>query len=166
MELGYILSLVILGVSLVVLIVMGFFAMKKMRPTFKNIEETQKVVEGHMEHFTHEAEIMQEKVDHLMTRVDYTKNVSELKIQRFDEFSDYATSLSESLMYLKEHGSEFSKGVAENSYTELKNDGPLLAKTFKLAFKKTIDKQKMRQQTDPSAQVPAVIHHEIAKFER
>ncbi len=38
MELGYILSLIILGVSLVILIVMGFFAMKKMRPTLKNIE--------------------------------------------------------------------------------------------------------------------------------
>ncbi|PRY81427.1 DUF948 domain-containing protein [Alkalibacterium olivapovliticus] len=166
MELGYILSLIILGVSLVILIVMGFFAMKKMRPTLKNIEETQKVVEGHMEHFTHEAELIQDKVDHIMTRVDYTKNVSEMKIQRFDEFSKYASSLSESLMYLKEHGGDYSKGVAENTINELKTDGPVLAKTFKLAFKKTVDKQKMRRHTDPSAQVPAVIHHELANIER
>lgn len=166
MDLGYIVSLIILGVSLVILIVMGFFAMKKMKPTLKNIEETQKVVEGHVEHFTHEAEIIQEKVDHIMTRVDHTKNVSEMNIQRFKEFSDYASSLSESLMFLKEHGNDYSKGIAENSYKELKTDGPLLAKTFKLAFKKTVDKQKMRHHTDPSAQVPAVIHHEIAKIER
>ncbi|GAB2322628.1 hypothetical protein IRB23M11_02450 [Alkalibacterium sp. m-11] len=166
MDLGYILSLVILGVSLVVLIVMGFLTMKKMKPTLKNIKDTKEVVNGHIDHFTREAEVMQEKIDHIMARVDNTKNVAEIKIQNFDELSDSAASLSESLMYLKEHGAEYSKGIAENSYKELKTDGPRLARTFKLAFKKTVDKQKQRHKTGHADQLPAVVNHQLTEFER
>lgn len=146
MELGYILSLVIIAVSLVILVVMGFMAMKKMKPTLNKLNETQKVVDGHIDHFTKEAEVMQEKVDQLMARVDQTKVVAESNVQRFDELADCASSLSTSLMYLKEHGPDYSKEIAENTYHELKTDVPKLAKTFKMAVKKTVDKQKIRHQ--------------------
>ncbi|GAA0369395.1 hypothetical protein GCM10008932_21330 [Alkalibacterium iburiense] len=144
MNLGYIISLIILGVSLVILIVVGFMAMKKMKPTLKNIEETKKTMESHKEHFTHEGEVIQGRVEDLMARVDYTKSVAEMKAQRFEELSVIAADFGDNLTYLKEHGGDYSKGIAENTYTELKTDGPRLAKTFKLAVQKTIDKQKER----------------------
>lgn len=144
MNLGYIISLIILGVSLVILIVVGFMAMKKMKPTLKNIEETKKTVDRHKEHFTHEGEVIQGRVEDLMARVDYTKSVAEMKAQRFEELSVIASDFGDNLTYLKDHSDEYSKGIAENTYTELKTDGPRLAKTFKLAVQKTIDKQKQR----------------------
>lgn len=163
MELGYIVSLIILGVSLIILIVMGFLAMKKMKPTLKNIEETQKTVEGHVEHFTNEAEAIQTKVDHIMARVEYTQNISEMKLQRFDDFQHYAESLSHSLQFLKEHGNEYSKGAAENTLNELRTDGPRLAKTFKLAFSKTIEKQKQRKHNEDHADLPAVVNNQLVE---
>ena len=153
MKLGYIISLIILGVSLVVLIVVAFMAMKKMKPTLKNIEETKKTVNHHKEHFTHEGEVIQGRVEDLMARVDYTKSVAEMKAQRFEELSVIASDFGENLTYLKEHSGEYSKGIAENTYTELKTDGPKLAKTFKLAVQKTVDKQKQRHKQSKQSAV-------------
>ncbi|MFO8069676.1 MAG: hypothetical protein R6U02_06890 [Alkalibacterium sp.] len=151
MELGYLISLIILGVSLVFLIGMGVYAMKKMKPTLKNIERTQTTVQDQIEHFTNEGDALQKKVNLIMTRVDSTKDVAEINLERMNELSDYASSLSHSLTYLKEHGGDYSKGIAENTYMELKTDGPRLAETFKRAFKRTIEKQKHRHQ-DNNAQ--------------
>ena len=69
-----------------------------------------------------------------------------IKMQRFNELSDHASSLGDSLTTLKEHSGEYSKGIAQNAADELKTEGPLLAKTFKLAFKRTAQKQKARAQ--------------------
>lgn len=147
MELGYLISLIILGVALVCLIGMGVYAMKLMKPTLKNIEKTQTNVQDQMAHFTKEADAIQKKVDLIMTRVDSTKEVTQINLERMNEFSDYASSLSHSLIYLKEHGGEYSKGIAQNTYAELKTDGPLLIETFKRAIKGTVEKQKQRHQT-------------------
>ncbi|WP_423190351.1 hypothetical protein ACO1PF_05655 [Alkalibacterium sp. f15] len=146
MELGYLISLIILGVSLVLLIGIGVYAMKKIKPTLKNIERTQTTVQDQIEHFTNESDAIQKKVDLIMTRVDSTKEVAEINLERINELSDYASSLSHSLTYLKEHGGNYSKGIIENTYTELKTDGPRLAETFKRAFKRTVEKQKQRHQ--------------------
>lgn len=147
METGYIISLIILGVSLIILIGAGFYAMKKMKPTLDNIKDTQKTVDGHVKHFTHEGKVIQGRVESIMARVDYIKSVAEMKMQRMDEFTAYASNFSESLNTLKEHSGEYSKGIAQNAYTEIKTDGPRLAKTFKLAVQKTVEKQKRRYQT-------------------
>lgn len=163
MELGYIVSLIILGVSLIILIVMGFLSMKKMRPTLKNIEETQKTVESHIEHFTNEAEAIQNKVDHIMARVEYTQNILEIKLQNFDDFQHYAESLSHSLQFLKEHGNEYSKGAAENTLNEIRTDGPRLMKTFKLAFSKTVEKQKHRKHDKELSDLPAVVNNQLVE---
>ncbi|WP_368645511.1 DUF948 domain-containing protein [Alkalibacterium putridalgicola] len=148
MEAGYLISLIIVGVSLVLLIAIGIYAMKKMKPTLNNIERTQTNVQDQVEHFTNEADVMQKKVDLIMTRVDSTKEVAQTNMERMNELSDTASSLSHSLTYLKEHSADYSKGIAQNTYTELKTDGPRLAKTFKRAFKGTVEKQKQRHQND------------------
>ncbi|HAJ69706.1 MAG: DUF948 domain-containing protein [Alkalibacterium sp.] len=150
MESGYLISLIILGVALIFLIGSGIYAMKKMKPTLKNIQKTQTNVEDQIEHFNNEADVMQKKVDLIMKRVDNTKEVAQVNLERMNELSDYASSLSHSLLYLKENGPDYSKGIAKNAYTEVKTDGPRLAKTFKRAFSKTIEKQKQRHQNNTS----------------
>lgn len=144
MEPAYLISLIILGVSLIVLIGGGVYAMKKIKPTLNNFERTQTNVQDQVEHFTNEADVIQKKVDLIMTRVDSTKEVAEINLERMNELSDKASSLSHSLTYLKEHSSDYSKGIAQNAYTEIKTDGPRLAETFKRAFKGTVEKQKER----------------------
>ncbi|MDZ7836166.1 MAG: DUF948 domain-containing protein [Alkalibacterium sp.] len=150
METGYLISLIILGIALVILIGMGIYAMKQMKPTLKNIEKTQTNVQDQIEHFTNEADVMQKKVDLIMTRVDSTRDVAEINMERMNELSDYASSLSLSLTDLKEHSGEYSKGIAQNTYTEIKTDGPRLVETFKRAFKGTVEKQKHRHQNEQS----------------
>lgn len=145
MKLGYILSLVILGVSLLFLVVVGFYVMKKMKPTLDNIKQTQTVVDGHVRHFTHEGEVIKKRVEDIKARLDYTKTVAEMKTKRFENFSVVAADLGDSLTFLKEHGGDYSKGIAQNTYTEIKTDGPRLAQTFKRAIKKTVEKQKKRR---------------------
>ncbi|MDZ7835957.1 MAG: hypothetical protein U5K84_12170 [Alkalibacterium sp.] len=124
--------------------------MKQMKPTLKNIEKTQTNVQDQIEHFTNEADVMQKKVDLIMTRVDSTRDVAEINMERMNELSDYASSLSLSLTDLKEHSGEYSKGIAQNTYTEIKTDGPRLVETFKRAFKGTVEKQKHRHQNEQS----------------
>lgn len=145
MELAYLISLIILGVSLIILIGGGIYAMKKIKPTLKNFERTQTNVQDQVEHFTNEADVIQKKVDLIMTRVDSTKEVAQINLERMNELSDKASSLSHSLTYLKEHSRDYSKGIAQNTYTELKTDGPILVETFKRAFKGTVEKQKERR---------------------
>jgi len=153
MEAGYLISLIIEGVSLVLLIAIGIYAVKKMKPTLKNIEQTQTNVQDQVEHFTNEADVMQKKVDLIMSRVDSTKDVAQTNMERMNELSDYMSSLSHSLTYLKEHSGDYSKGIAQNTYTELKTDGPRLAETFKRAFKKTADKQKQRHHSEKTQSI-------------
>ncbi|GEK90854.1 DUF948 domain-containing protein [Alkalibacterium kapii] len=150
MESGYLISLIILGVSLVLLIGIGIYAVKKMKPTLENLQKTQKYAQDQVEHFTNEANVMQKKVNLIMKRADNTKEVAQTNLERMNELSDQASSLSHSLTYLKENGPDYSKNIAQNTYEELKTDGPRLAKTFKRAFNKTIDKQKQRHQNNTS----------------
>ena len=83
-----------------------------------------------------------------MERVEDLQKVSNIKMQRFNELSTHASSLNNSLTYLKEHSGDYSKGIAQNAVDELKTEGPIIAKTFNLAFKRTIEKQKARYKTN------------------
>ncbi|WP_208560507.1 DUF948 domain-containing protein [Marinilactibacillus kalidii] len=147
MAIGYIIALIILGVALIALLAIGFMAFKKMKPTFNNIKETQSTVNDHIDHFTVEADAVQTKVNQIKVRVEDLQKVATIKMQRFDELSDHATSLNNSLTYLKDHSAEYSKGISKNTVDELKTDGPRIAKTFNLAFKRTAQKQKARYST-------------------
>lgn len=144
MSLAYIIALVILGVALIALVAVGIVTFKKVKPTLKNFKKTQSTVQDYIEHFTVEADAVQKKVDRIMERVEDLKKVSNIKMQRFNELSNHASNLGDSLTTLKEHSGEYSKGIAHNTMDELKTEGPLLAKTFKLAFKRTFSKQKAR----------------------
>jgi len=144
MSIAYIIALVILGVALIALIAIGLTTFKKMKPTFNNIKETQSTVNDHIEHFTVEADAVQTKVNQVKGRVEDLQKVATIKMQRFDELSTHASSLSDSLTYLKDHSSDYSKGIAKNTTDELKTDGPMVAKTFTRAFKRTFQKQKAR----------------------
>lgn len=144
MALGYIISLGVLAVSLVLLVIMGVVSWKKIKPTLNNFQEIQDVVNQHIDHFTKEADAIQEKVNHIMERVETLQQEAETKIENFNELSAHASDLGDAVTYLKDNSSDLSKGIAKNTFNELKTDGPKLAKTFSLAVKRTFQKQKAR----------------------
>lgn len=144
MALGYTISLIILGVSIAALIVIGIMVSKKIRPTLNNIQETQSTAVDHVEHFTGEAESIQSKIEHIVQRVESLQQKTEVRLEHFDKLSAHASELGDALTYLKGRSSDLSKGIAKNTFDELKTDGPKLVKTFNLAIKRTFQKQKAR----------------------
>lgn len=152
MALGYILSLIILAVSFILLVVVGLLAAKKIKPTLNHLKETQEVVNDHVEHFTNEADAVQNKVNHIVERIETLQQEAEVRVESFEELSTHASHLGEAISHLNNQRNDITKGIAKNAFEEIKTDGPKLVKTFQLAIKRTIEKQKARkngQQASP-----------------
>lgn len=144
MSFSYLLSLIILAVSIVVLIVIGILAKKMVNPTLTNIKKTQSLVNDHIEHFTNEANAIQTKIDHIVERVDHLQTDTETKLEHFEELSAHATHLGDAITHLNDQRTFIVKGLTKNTYEELKSDGPKVMKLFRLAAKRTYQKQKSR----------------------
>lgn len=145
MSLGYMLSLIILAVSFVALIVIGIVAAKQVKPTLNKLQETQSVVDDHVEHFTRETEVVQTRVNQIVERVEQLQVDAETRIENFEELSTQASLLGDAITRLNNQRTDISKGIARNTFNELKTDGPKIAKTFSRAIKRTFEKQKARQ---------------------
>jgi uncharacterized protein YoxC len=145
MALGYLISLVILATAFILLIVIGFIAAKKVKPTLTYLKETQEVVNDHIDHFTKEADAVQIKVNNIVERVEKLQTDAEQRMVVFDQLSHHASDLGDALNHLNNERADLTKGIAKNTFNELKTDGPRILKTFQLAIKRTYQKQKARQ---------------------
>lgn len=144
MSAGYWIAIIIAILALVVIAIVGAVAFKKVQPTLNNLQDMQKNINNKMEHFNHEAEVIQGKVDHLTKRVEKVQSEANVDMEVFDELNVRANELQNSLNMLKETGSENADTIAKDTYEELKEEGPILAETFKRAFKGTYQKQRNR----------------------
>lgn len=144
METGYIISLIILAVAIILFIIAAIVAMRKIKPTLNNAKETQEDIQDKMDHFTQETEVIQNKVDHITKRIESVQNETNQKLEGFDELSAHVSDLNESLNYLKVYGGENAKTIGQSTFEQLKTDGPIITETFKRAFKRTADKQKQK----------------------
>ena len=95
-------------------------------------------------YYTRESQHLNERITLLTQRVEGIQT-KEVKMVYFEDFMDEGQFQS-SLRYLQSHAGEYTKGISSNIVNEVKEDGPQIIKTFKRAFKKTAQKQKMRYQ--------------------
>ena len=146
MSTGTIIALLIVGISLILVVVVGILSYNKAKPALKNIQNTREVIDQKINYFTREGEHLKERVDLLNTRVQGVQKELEVKSIQFDDLMDEEGQFSTSLRYLQSHAGDYASGISSNLKDELQEDGPKLAKTFKRAFKKTWGKQKVRYQ--------------------
>jgi uncharacterized protein YoxC len=144
MNTGTIVALVIVAVSLLGLIIVGAMTYKKVKPTLKDINETNDVVTQKIEYFTREGNHITERVNRLNKRIENLQGEVEIKSAQFEELTNEQGRFQTSLRYLQSHAGEYASGISSNLKNELQEDGPKIWETFKRAFKKTAQKQKVR----------------------
>lgn len=146
MSTGTIIAISIVVISILLLIVVGIVTRKKIAPTLSNIKELNEVISQKSNYYTRESEHINERVTTLTNRVDDLQTDVEIKMVHLEDFTNEQGQFQSSVRYLKDHAGEYGKGISSNVVDEVKEDGPKIAETFKRAFKKTVDKQKLRYQ--------------------
>lgn len=146
MSTGTIIAISIVVISILLLIVVGIVTRKKIAPTLSNIKELNEVISQKSNYYTRESEHINERVTTLTNRVDDLQTDVEIKMVYLEDFTNEQGQFQSSVRYLKDHAGEYGKGISSNVVDEVKEDGPKIAETFKRAFKKTVDKQKLRYQ--------------------
>ena len=146
MSTGTIIAISIVVISILLLIVVGIVTRKKIAPTLSNIKELNEVISQKSYYYTRESEHINERVTTLTNRVDDLQTDVEIKMVHLEDFTNEQGQFQSSVRYLKDHAGEYGKGISSNVVDEVKEDGPKIAETFKRAFKKTVDKQKLRYQ--------------------
>lgn len=144
MSLGNILVISIIALSFILIIVAGIITYKRVQPTLGKLQELNKTIDQKKEIYTRDVNHINGRVNELNQRVQYIQKDAEIKAENFQDLMDEQGQFQTSLSYLKGHAGEYSSGIASNVKNELKEDGPKIAETFKRAFKKTAQKQKVR----------------------
>lgn len=145
MRTGTIIAIAIVFISILIIIIAGFSAYKKAKPTVKNINNLKEVIDQKTEYYTRESEHLNEQIAVLTQKVKGIQSDAEVKMMHFEDFMDEQGQFQSSLQYLQSHAGEYAKGISSNAIDELKEDGPKIKEIFKRAFKKTVQKQKVRR---------------------
>lgn len=146
MSTGTIVAISIVVISILLLIIVGIVTQKKLEPTLNNIKDLNEVVSQKSNYYTRESQHLNERVTNLTERVESLQSEVEIKMVHFKDFTNEQGQFQSSVRYLKDHAPEYAKGISSNVTDEIKEDGPKIAETFKRAFKKTAQKQKLRYQ--------------------
>lgn len=146
MNTGTIVALVLVAISLLMVLIVGAVTYSKTKPALKNIKETSEVVNHKIEYFTREGNHLMERINLLNERVELLQGEVEVKSAQFKDFTNEQGKFQTSLRYLQSHAGEYASGISSNLKDEIKEDGPKVWETFKRAFKKTTQKQKIRYQ--------------------
>lgn len=141
---GITITISIIGFSVLLLIIVGTISYRLMKPTLKSFKELEATLEQKKQFYQRESQHLIEKADQLNKEVHFLQNEIDLKSINFQEFSYKQKELEDSLLYLKNHAGEYSKGIARNFKNEVKEEGPKIFDVFKRSFKKTAQKQKTR----------------------
>ena len=134
--------------SILLLVIVATISYGQMKPTFKNIEQLKATIEQKKQFYNRESQYLTKKANKLNGEVHFLqKNLDNKKIN-IQYFSQTQEKLQDSLLYLKDHLGDYSKGIAKNFTSEIKEDGPKIIKVLKRSFKKTFRKQKERYIND------------------
>lgn len=145
MSTGTIIAISIVMLSILMLAVVGAISYNEMKPTMDNFKKLKETIEQKSSFYASESENINERVTLLSHDTDLIKKEIQEKNVLFEEFTHERGKLQSSVRYLQRHAGNYSKGIATNIKDEIKDDGPKIIKKFKLAFKKTIQKQKERR---------------------
>lgn len=144
MSTGTITVIAIIVLSILLIIVAGIITLKNIKPTLNQLKETNEVVNQKIEYYNREADHLKNRVEQLNQRVELVQADAEVKSAHLEDFMHEQGKFQTSIRYLKGHAGEYASGIATNFKEEIKEDGPKLVETFKRAFKKTAQKQKIR----------------------
>lgn len=144
MNIGTIVALGIIILSIIGIVAVAFITYKKVKPTLENINETNELITQKTKHFKREGEYLTQNIDHINHRITFLQNEIEDKSAHFKDLADENGKLQTSMRFLKDHSTDYAKGISSNLVEEVKEDGPKIRKIFKKAFKKTYAKQKIR----------------------
>lgn len=145
MSTGAIIAIVIVFLSLILLAVVGAISYKQMKPTIKNMKKLNAEIEHISKLYTRESEDLSKRFTQISLDAGLIQSEIQEKSLHFQDFAHEQGEFQSSVRYLQDHAAEYSKGIASNIKEEIKEDGPKIMKSFKLAFKKTIEKQKARR---------------------
>lgn len=137
-------SILIIVLSILILIIMGMTSYKKIKPTLKAFKNLNNRLDRELEFYHKEINDLENKVETINHDLNAMQKELAVKSLNFQNFLDHQDSLQHSMLYLQNHASSYSKGIASNLKEELKADGPKIVKVFKRTFKKTFKKQKER----------------------
>lgn len=146
MSTGTIIALSIVILSILLLVVVGFISYDGTKPTIRNLKKLNDLIKQKKNLYTRESEVINKRVTALSQDADLIQKELQEKSVHFQDFAHEQGEFQSSIRYLKNHTSEYSKGIATNLKDEIKEDGPKIIKSFKRAFKKTVQKQKVRRQ--------------------
>lgn len=141
---GIILVISIIVLSIILLVIAGIVTYKKVQPTLQEIQALKETINDKKEIYTRDINHINERVNGINQRFLLVQQDAEVKAEHFQDLMDEQGQFQHSLGYLKDHAGEYTKGISSNVKDELKEDGPKIMETFKRAFKKTAQKQKVR----------------------
>lgn len=144
MSTGTIIALSIVALSVLMVAVVGLISYNGMKPTFQNLRELNAIINQKTKFYTREGEQLNKRVSQLSHDAELIQKEIQLNSLHFQDFAQEQGEFQSSIRYLKNHAADYSKGIARNIKEEIKEDGPKIIKSFKLAFKKTAKKQKAR----------------------
>lgn len=144
MSTGYIIALSIVVVAIVIFVVGGIVAFKRVKPTLNNFNNLSKNIEDTANRYGKDGERIQQKVEVIQERIELTQMNAEQKLTNFDDLKQEFDSLSDSLLFLKEHGVELSKDNQDDLVKNIKEDGPKYLNILQGTAKRTFNKQKAR----------------------
>lgn len=145
MSIGAIIAISIVGLSILMLVVVGFMSYHKMKPTIDNFTNLKTSIEQKSNFYIKESEHIKKEITLLNNDANLIQEEIQEKSVYFKDFAHEQGEFQSSIRYLQSHATEYSKGIATNLKDEIKDEGPKIIKNFKLAFKKTIQKQKARR---------------------
>lgn len=137
-------SLLIILFSILIVIISIILSYKKVKPTLKNLNNLNNDLNQVINRYKKEGDRLVHKTNDLIDGTTALQENIDVKSTQIEFFSDRQHEFQESLLYLKNHSTEYSKGISKNLVDEVKEDGPTIVETFKRTFKKTFNKQKFR----------------------
>lgn len=144
MSTSNIIALTIVIVAIIVLIVVGIVAFNKMKPTLNNFNKLSEDINNTVNRYSKDGERLQKKVEVIQNRIELTQMSADQKLTNIDYLQGQLNSLSDSLLFLKEHGTELSKENSQSVVDDVKENGPMYWNIFQDTAKRTFNKQKAR----------------------
>lgn len=144
MSTSNIIALTIVIVAIIVLIVVGIVAFNKMKPTLNNFNKLSEDINNTVNRYSKDGERLQKKVEVIQNRIELTQMSADQKLTNIDYLQGQLNSLSDSLLFLKEHGTELSKENSQIVVDDVKENGPMYWNIFQDTAKRTFNKQKAR----------------------
>ncbi len=141
---GVTIAISIIGFSILLLIIVGAISYSQMKPTLESFKQLKSTLEQKKLFYQRESQHLTETADKLNQDVGFLQEELDIKNINFQSFTQKQNELQNSLLYLKNHAGEYSKGIARNFKNEVKEEGPKIFDVFKRSFKKTAQKQKTR----------------------